>query len=1375
MTPALLLSLLLAADPKPAEGIRPVNTAGTPLNLDFETGTLADWTPEGDAFDGQPIKGDSVHARRKDMKSGHTGNFWIGTYEKHGDKAKGTLTSTAFKVTHPWATFLIGGGSGPDTRVEILLDGKVIFKAHGADSEEMKRTAVDLAKYRDKLIQIRIVDNGTKGWGHINFDDFRFHTAAPKVPKQQASPMKFDEQKNAGLSPLEAAKAMTVPEGFSVSLFAGEPDVHQPIAFCFDDRGRLWVVEAFTYPQRHAFPGPLLPDADKAKGDRILIFEDTDGDGKFDKKTVFIEGLNLVSGIEFGFGGIYVGAAPYLLHIPIKDDKPAGPPVILLDGWGYQDTHETLNSFVWGPDGWLYGCHGVFTHSKVGKPGAPDKDRTPINAGVWRYHPTRHVFERFAEGTSNPWGLDYNQYGDFFVEACVIPHLFHIVQGGRYTRQAGQHFNPHTYIEIPTCADHLHYLGANPHGGNNKSNDAGGGHAHCGLMCYQGGAWPKEYHGQLFMGNIHGKRINVDIPEPKGSSYVARHGKDFLLANDAWARFIALKYGPDGNVFVIDWYDKQACHLKQPEVWDRTNGRIYKINYRGTKPVVGLDLQKCTDAELVKYQTHENEWYAQHARRILQERYSKGWDAATRFASRDGEASKKPELKQLRDQLIAMASSDASAQSRLRANWTLFACEQFEAGWNAYSEANPTKLKSDEKSNEADQYVRSWKWQFHFEDPTNPSWNLTGEAISPLLRDFFKNEDSKVVQRQLMSILLRMKPQEAERIITAISDSKFDYDDPIVRLQYWYGLEHIASWAPGLAYSHAIKTNRADLIQMTARRIVIEPEFQKKDTFVFELIDQLQPELQAASIRGLTESLSRNPQITVSQTFRDHLKNHLTSSSPVVRSASVSLAVTLRDPAAMDTLRSLLTDPKAEQSSRQSALTSLMEVKDAKLAAVLPSLLTDVAMRGSAVRALASLGTPETPAAILKQYASFSTLEKRDAIATLSAKPAFAMALLDAIASMTIPAADVPAETIRQLRTFKDAALNAKVEAVWGTFRDSPADRKKLIADWKKKLALSHIPDLSAGRAVFAKTCLQCHTLYGVGGSVGPDITGSNRADLNYLLENIFDPSAVIPKEYAATQFNLADGRTLIGIVKVDGPQITLQTATEQVRFAATDVETRKPSALSMMPDDITKQASETDIKNLIAYLRFTQQVPMKATKENQAGFFNGKDLTGWDGDKEVWSVENGEIVGKTEKGLKRNTFLKSTLEAGDFKISLKVKLTPNKANSGLQFRSVPIEGGEMKGPQADIGAGWWGKLYEESGRGLLVKEGGEKHIKPDEWNDYAVEAIGPTVKIWINGQLVADYTDDKLAKRGIFGLQVHSGGPTEVRFKEIKFEVIEK
>ncbi|MBL9134763.1 MAG: hypothetical protein JNK85_02795, partial [Verrucomicrobiales bacterium] len=253
----------------------------------------------------------------------------------------------------------------------------------------------------------------------------------------------------AGLSAAEAAKAITLPSGFKAHVFASEPDVQQPIAFCLDHRGRVWVAEGMSYPKRKGHPptDDRPPEADRSRPtpaqlsdiygglDRILVFEDTDGDHKFDRRTVFLEKVNLISGLEVGFGGVWIGAAPYLLYVPLADGdtpKPAGDPVILLDGWDYQaDTHETLNTFTWGPDGWLYGCHGVFCPSHVGKPGTPKEKRQRTDCAVWRYHPVKHQYEIFTEGTSNPWGIDFDQHGQLFQEACVIPHFWHMIQGAR--------------------------------------------------------------------------------------------------------------------------------------------------------------------------------------------------------------------------------------------------------------------------------------------------------------------------------------------------------------------------------------------------------------------------------------------------------------------------------------------------------------------------------------------------------------------------------------------------------------------------------------------------------------------------------------------------------------------------------------------------------------------------------------------------------------------------------------------------------------------------------------------------------------------------------------------------------------------------------
>jgi putative membrane-bound dehydrogenase-like protein len=1343
----LLLSLALlapAADPikTPPEGILPAGKDGKPLNLDFETGTLKDWTAEGEAFKDQPIQGDTVFPRRSDMRSLHQGKFWIGGYEKVGDKPKGTLTSVPFVVTHPWASFLVAGGTDEkQTRVEVIdvAGKKAVFTTAGEESESLRRVAVDVSKLVGKEIQVRVVDDSAGGWGHVNFDDFRFHSEKPKVGERVV--VKPDEYKYAGQKPQDAAKNMTVPAGFEVKLFAGEPDVHQPIAMCTDDRGRLWVAEAYVYPQRHKEKGPLLPEAERKKGDKILIFEDTDGDGVHDKKTVFLEGLNLVSGIEYGFGGLWVGAAPYLLFIPILDGDKPGEVKILLDGWGWEDTHETLNSFIWGPDGWLYGCHGVFTKSNVGKPGAKDAERQKINAGIWRYHPTKHTFEVFARGTSNPWGLDYNQYGDWFIEACVIPHLWHIVQGGRYERQAGSDFNPYTYTEIGTIAKHRHYVGATPHGGNNRSDSVGGGHAHSGLLCYQGGLWPKEYHGKLFMGNIHGHRLNVDVITPKGSSYEGDRNPDFLLSNDKHCIIVGLQMAPDGNVYFTDWSDKQVCHTGNVEIWDRTNGRVFKIVHKDTKPVKGLDLQKLTDAELVKLVTSDNEWMSRHARRILQERQP------TREA-------------RVAAALTKIVTDEKDVAKRLRGLWAL-EC----VGALTWNHLGP--LVKDESDS-----IRGWVVSLGADKTTVMSANLQWQGLAA--------DKSPIVRRFVYSTWLQMGEQFFKNRSGFKATPDLDLKairaeaDAVLSALRWYVVERTVTHNPSNVLGAVAKVGDAALLANTARRIGAIGTPDAVEVLVSALAKD-DGKQALALLRGLQEANKGKRTADTPKGWTEVYPKLATEGSPDVKKVALALAVVYGDEKALGIMAAMLADTKQSQDTRVAALATLLDVRYAKLPPILFGLLEEPAFRSPALRALAAYDAAGIPARVLAIYPQLTTAEKRDAITTLASRASYAKLLLAAVEAKKLPAADIPGETIRQLRSFNDNDLNDTIAAVWGTVRDTPADRKKLIADWQKKANPDVLAkaDLGAGRAVYNKVCAQCHTLYGVGGKVGPEITGANRGDLNYLLENVFDPSAVIPKEYAATKLDLTDGRSLIGIVKEENKAtLTLVMANETLTIPVKDIDKRTPSELSMMPDDLTKPLTEGQLKNLFAYLKHTQQVLPLADAENAKEFFNGKDLTNWDGDTTVWSVQNGEIVGKSEKGLKANNFLKSAMEVTDFKLSLKVKLTPNEANSGIQFRSVPIEGGEMRGPQADIGKGWWGKLYEESGRGLLVKEGGEKFVKENEWNDYVIEAVGPKVKIWINGELVCDYTDDKLAKRGQIAVQVHSGGPTEVRFKELKLEI---
>ena len=1318
--------------PPASPGIKPKAEDGRVLNLDFEKGDLSDWTATGDAFKGQPIEGDTVAPRRPDMKSNHQGKFWIGTYENGaGDAPTGTLTSIPFKVTHPWASFLVAGGTSDLTVVQVVEvpSGKVIAQSAGVESETMSRVRVDLTKHMGKQIQVKVIDRYNGGWGHINFDDFLFHETRPNFP-QRSGPLPPDQHKFAGLAPLDAAKAMTVPEGFDVTLFAGEPDVHQPIAMAIDDQGRLWIAEAFCYPRKRA---------PKDANDRIVFFEDTDNDGKFDKRTVFIEGLNLVSGFELGHGGVWVGAAPELLFIPWDESrtKPAGPPKVLLDGWGYQDTHETLNAFIWGPDGWLWGCHGVFTHSRVGKPGTPDKDRTPINAGIWRYHPTKHIFEVVSQGTSNPWGLDFNDFGEAFIEACVIPHAFHIIPGGRYLRQAGSHFNPFTFADIDTIADHRHYLGNNPHGGNNRSDSAGGGHAHCGTMIYLGGSWPAEYRNAFFMGNVHGRRINMDTLRENGSGYLAGHGPDFLIANDAYARFINLQYGPDGNVYLIDWYDKQACHSTVIEAHDRTNGRIYKISHRASKPVT-VNLEKESNEALVDYQLHNNDWFVRHARRILAER---GSNAEVH--------------KLLREKIL----THKDARRRLRGLWALHATKGLD-------QDTASKLLNDPS-----EHVRGWTVRLLGEETIDAA---SHEALGKLATD----DKSPVVRRELASLAQRLPVSERWAIVEALAKHKEDATDFNLPLLGWYALEPLLDADPARAMKIALE-GPAIWGRFAVRKLALVATPKSLDAAV-AAVEKAEAR-QIEFLGEIREALRGRKGIAAPASWKDLYPQLAKSENAAVRDVALALATGWGDPRALGQLKKILEDKTQPANRRREALAALVQADSRGLGRQLIAIVegekdADPLLIRDAIKGMANVDGNGISEALVQSYKRFDANQKRDALATLASRPLWSKELLKAIEAKKVPSTDVGAELVRQIRNLGDPELDRHLAKIWGIVRDTPADRKKKMEEVRSLVAAKSAPaiDLAEGRHLFQKVCASCHVLYATGGKVGPELTGSNRSNLDYLLENILDPSAVIPKEYAVSVLALSSGRLVTGIITQEsGDRLTVVTANETLVISKGDIEARRASDQSMMPDNLLQNLSQNEVRNLFAYLRNQGQTPIMANQENLNLFFNGKDLTNWIGDTALWSVQNGEIVGKSP-GIKKNQFLVSQMDLKDFRLEFDVKLTPNAENSGVQIRSVLLPDGEMRGPQADIGKGWWGKLYEESGRGLLWNKSAEEAVKVDEWNHYVIEAKGATIRTWINGKVAVNLTDEKISRRGQIGVQIHSGGAMEVRFKNLKLNLLD-
>jgi putative membrane-bound dehydrogenase-like protein len=967
------------------------------------------------------------------------------------------------------------------------------------------------------------------------------------------------------LPPTAAAKAMTLPDGFKATLFAGEPDIVQPIAMAFDTRGRLWVVECLSYPKwRHDGKG----------NDRVVILEDTDADGKHDKKTVFLDnGVNL-SGIEVGFGGVWLCSSPNLVFVPDKnrDDKPDGPPEVVLDGWNIKDTkHNVFSSLAWGPDGWLYGCNGIQAKAKVGRPGTPEKDRVALDCGVWRYHPTRKVFELVASGTTNPWGLDWDEYGQIFITNCVIHHIFHMVPGGHYDRMYGEDVNPFTYGLMKTCADHLHWGGGSwtssrstGVNGSPQHSEAGGGHAHVGCSIYLGDNFPEKYRNTVFMCNLHGNRLNNDRLERTASGYVAKHDPDFLFANDAWFRGLVVKYGPDGGLYVSDWTDTGECH--NYEVADTSNGRIYKVVYGTPKPFTG-DVAKLTDAELIKLQLSRNEWLVRQARLVLQGRAAAGKLEEETVKSLGG-----------------MARNTEDVAWKLRAMWALHAV----GGVTPEDIAAWLRHDSD--------HVRAWAILLA-DEPEKPS----KESIDLIIRGI-EAEESQFALLLAAGAVQRLDRADAAAAARAFVKRVLPEDDSNLALACWYTVQSVLARTEKEEDALALleRARHPLIARNIARYLVASAPKDQRDARLGLLIEYLDEAglgmFQLPVLLGMQDALAGLREYPEPKGWKDLYPALVESDDMQVRGRAEALAVLFGNQKAIADLKSRMTDAKAEPAARAAAIELLTRRRVDGLASMLHGLLDDAVVRGAAIRALAAYPDNSTPAKILATYPKLNADEKRDAVQTLASRAKWADALLDAIEKKAVPRPDVSLVAARQIQALSDKALTKRLAQVWGVIRPAAKDQVALQKKWRGVLTTEALrpADRINGRRVYAQHCGACHKLFGEGGDIGPDLTGSQRTNLDYVLENVLDPSAIVPREYRVTNFTLTDGRLVSGIVTAETPDgVTVRTANETIVLPAADIESRKQTNQSIMPEGQFDVLKPDEVRDLIAYLISPHQVPL--------------------------------------------------------------------------------------------------------------------------------------------------------------------------------------
>jgi putative heme-binding domain-containing protein len=355
-------------------------------------------------------------------------------------------------------------------------------------------------------------------------------------------------------------------------------------------------------------------------------------------------------------------------------------------------------------------------------------------------------------------------------------------------------------------------------------------------------------------------------------------------------------------------------------------------------------------------------------------------------------------------------------------------------------------------------------------------------------------------------------------------------------------------------------------------------------------------EVQRDILRGMCEALRGRRQLAAPDGWASVKRKLADSRDSEVRERALLLSVLLGDPEAVASLRRMAADPKAEEAARRTALQTLTEAQAPDLLPLLRDLLADRAMRGPALRALAAQNDSGTPALILQHYASFNDAEKVDAIATLASRPAYALALLDAMEHGDVPRRDLSVFTVRQLLALKDPHLTDRITKVWGSIRPTSQDKAALMARYQGLVppdALKNA-DRSHGRLVFSRTCATCHTLFGEGGKIGPDLTGSQRTNPEFVLSKVLDPSAVVAKDYQMTIIATSNGRVLNGLVKEETEKtLLLQTQNELVTLAKSDIDDRQRSPLSMMPEGLLAPLNDGEVRDLFAYLAGSGQVAL--------------------------------------------------------------------------------------------------------------------------------------------------------------------------------------
>jgi putative membrane-bound dehydrogenase-like protein len=1011
--------------------------------------------------------------------------------------------------------------------------------------------------------------------------------------KEELGSLKYPE--GGPTAPEKAVAKLGVHPEFDINLVASEPLLEKAISMDWDPQGRLWVAETPEYPggrtinkndQMVALWSEKNPETvnagdkeDRPARDRISWLEDSNGDGVMDKRHVFAEGLELVTSMVFYKDGVIVAQAPDILWL--RDTNGDGKcnmqdeRVVLYTGFGTFDTHAVINNFRWGMDGWIYSAIGYSAGSPTSADGSKEFGR--VTAGVIRFKPDGSALEQFTSGSCNTWGFDFAADGEaFYTTATCGEHFLHIVmpekiiakgnlQGVRSSAVIPDHqdINPavkHTrpaYVQIDWVGKFT---------------------ASAGSCIYTGGAWPEKYNNAHFQSETTMSLVHVDMIKPNGVTYLAtkedgRENTEFVAGTDLWFRPIHTRVGPDGALYVIDFYNQAAIHndTRGPKHGARNAavrpdrdhhfGRIYRIQHKQAKQLPKAAFASTDDQ--IKTLEHPNGWARMTAHRLLMEKADKAAVAKLEKLATDESKPGTARAHALWTSYLISQKHNADVLAAAYTGKDIVPQKAVMQLLRNYPVAAADARKFDKLTTAMAQKLGTADPRLRLETLMAISSAEDTRELNAALWKLYGNFEDGWTESALVSIFAR----DPEAAILAAAD----LPNPEAARRT------VAELANRLAGRDDANAVARVLVQLAAKPAKADPVKQAV--------------LEAAN-RSLKQDAVATWNADLAKAFRALLKANdsvATASLPLIARWDKNGELT---PQLVPVTKPLLARLSSGQGSNEersqivSGLLGLRKLNPEILPAIVGILTGEapIALKRSVADAMGNIPDEAIGAELVKVYPQVE-FEARDPIfAQIVKRPEWAQMLITAMQKNEVELPQLGPSLLHRLRTHADANVAKRAGDVIDEIRGPQLQQKDAIIK-QFAAAVEQPGNLEKGRELFTQNCANCHKFKGEGRDVAPDLTGMGAHGAHDLLVHIVDPNRVVEPNFISFSIETKDELSFDGIIaRENRNQIVLRNATQDYEINQRDVASRRSSGLSLMPDGFEALGQE-GMRDLIAYL----------------------------------------------------------------------------------------------------------------------------------------------------------------------------------------------